>query len=1363
MLSQSAASSRTMSPPPRPSTPGGSLSASISSSILNNMFKSLVIEGNMRKGEGPVKLKMYAKIAVPANPPQQSYPLFPESDIRLGKYAIHPLDSNSTPYAFPPNASPLLHRAARVLNLKPASDRYYDEALAASRGHHTSQRGPHELSPAIIGEIVVRNFHICFRSPKFTIVSASDSSQADSDSSFHQHRRRTSFGALSASSGTGGEGRSRFGEKSDCYYVIALELRVPLAGRPPSSPFMICIPTPRCLSNQIKLRMPPVPLDSLPSSSSASSDDGPSWDIMTIPNVNPSLAHSRRRNSTASIESWADDEDGWSEGGHDAEGPIIEGTFLASQEHSNLIVRWAINNNPTATTSPAQRTQRQRSKAPRKRVKLHHVNSSLTYTVGPIQTTNDVHDDGEEPVRIVLVDVDYSARCEGIMHPGVETELAVEVGLDSYGSDVYWPKPEEDKSGLPAQKRNEWTVTSDKGYRGWKWDESEAEPPEEDTVELEAGARNDVDDTDSLPPDSPSLSNPSSGKNLYRLNSMDDDAMEETVPRNRNFKRPRSLAGISTGSGSVSSLSASRHSASLLRAPLPSANTIADEFSFENPSLTAMEPPENLLFHSRRPTSSVFTSATTSSGEGGSSQGRSTLSRSTPNFATGSLARTESESTTMSGVSSVISGMGITTDWESSPQRPSFANRRAASRAILKRSEDALSEGEPTRGMLINLDLLALLGSQRVPDPDGTSFDFNMKGRIVIVLPASSGEKVNVKMPAFKFPGLEGGAEQRCILKVVPQEGMASPAFSLVDGRRNNNTKVVTIGKEWWDGQDVDTVMEVTFPGWKKPVMAALKKSLSGLVGRRQASGADPDDRSGTYQSPSKRPPLRKQDESDTTLHALGEDDLGPASDLVMPHPFAQPSLSQGQPGSHGFVGLDQRSRSITKSSDRNPAIPFEFNSHPESDSDIPTISWVKIEVIPLQIKSQGQRTQRTHDKSISKTSSKYLVHMKASWPFTAGTTGTGDPTPTPHLGMGFSAPPTASEGVTIDVQAAHFGAIAVKRRIVDSDPPTIGKEKGSKDHPWLSWIEFDLPDGCSGREAELEVLYTVERDIIGPKGRSFESVILPRIAAGVTKIEVDVNVFARERGLGINKQTNLEPDNPNTPKLLRNFSLPPLALTSLDLEVQYASKFGMWTMSRRTLSILTAVWQIWHFLVTLGLVVLMWNMSSEIRDMKGLSPYSFRNAGLASLGSVFKQPDSRQITTTTPFSSTISTVASSLSTPQVFTSAATASATVSEKPRHRAKHAETFNVPEDIWGDRSWVANLEKESVPSINHASQASPDPDDASTPVGTAFTTLDNFRQAVAQLSHQNVTLLCTSTAKTVVRRTKDLLVFIFNYTV
>lgn len=157
--------------------------------------------------------------------------------MRIVTSRVHPLDSTSTPYAFSSTAVPLLHKAARALNLPARSNKSYQTflgmnpsspALASPGESTTSRRGPHTgpLPLALTGEINVSNFHICFILPK--ILPTRGAIIADNDVEHTPRHRRNSF--------VDREGKS-------IMFMAGVDIFVPFASRPPRSPYLVRVCT----------------------------------------------------------------------------------------------------------------------------------------------------------------------------------------------------------------------------------------------------------------------------------------------------------------------------------------------------------------------------------------------------------------------------------------------------------------------------------------------------------------------------------------------------------------------------------------------------------------------------------------------------------------------------------------------------------------------------------------------------------------------------------------------------------------------------------------------------------------------------------------------------------------------------------------------------------------------------------------------------------------------------------------------------------------------------------------------------------------------------------------------------------------
>lgn len=176
----------------------------------------------------------------------------------LRKSVVHPLNSHKIPFAFPLNAEPLLRRARKVLHLQPPLKESYSEVLTSSRGPIASalmspkrsalilggsgggRASPDAVGPSITGEVVIRDFMVSLQMPKFTLppspqLNGSPSRLDDEEgSSPFRNSRQTSFGAATSHRPLHGER-----EKRDSFFVVAMELDVPLSGMPPNSPYMV--------------------------------------------------------------------------------------------------------------------------------------------------------------------------------------------------------------------------------------------------------------------------------------------------------------------------------------------------------------------------------------------------------------------------------------------------------------------------------------------------------------------------------------------------------------------------------------------------------------------------------------------------------------------------------------------------------------------------------------------------------------------------------------------------------------------------------------------------------------------------------------------------------------------------------------------------------------------------------------------------------------------------------------------------------------------------------------------------------------------------------------------------------------------
>ena len=152
--------------------------------------------------------------------------------MRIVTSKVQPLDSTSTPYAFSSSAVPLLHKAARALNLPARSNKSYytflgipplpqaaPTPLDTGSSRRAAAAAPLPLS--VTGEINVSNFHICFILPK--ILPTRGAVLADNDEHpTSRHHRRASFV----------DGKT-------ILFMAGVEIFVPFISCPPKAPYQV--------------------------------------------------------------------------------------------------------------------------------------------------------------------------------------------------------------------------------------------------------------------------------------------------------------------------------------------------------------------------------------------------------------------------------------------------------------------------------------------------------------------------------------------------------------------------------------------------------------------------------------------------------------------------------------------------------------------------------------------------------------------------------------------------------------------------------------------------------------------------------------------------------------------------------------------------------------------------------------------------------------------------------------------------------------------------------------------------------------------------------------------------------------------
>ncbi|CAK5265331.1 unnamed protein product [Mycena citricolor] len=398
----------------------------------------VAIEGKANQGEDGAGIRMYLKIALPLDgiTPGSTIPLFPEENVKILSSQVHPLDSKSVPYAFSSDLSPLLHHAARALSLPSRSSENFHAVFnlspppsesniansirpGSSRSGSSSKTAPPPVEAKYTGHILVSGYHISYVLPK-----SFPGRYHDAD------LMRT----------PGGGRRSSIIERPSAQFMAAIDMWVPYVSKPPRFPYLLSIPTPRCLHNHVRLRIPPIPSsNSFASLSSADEDGGGSWDLTSEPHVTRA-GSSRQSRSDAYSKSFgnvADDESSDSSTTGFSDGCGIQGTFPSAER---LRVRWA---RPVKVVGSEHDGRR--------RVGVTDVTGEMTCAVQGRMW------DPEHHREAVVMKIEYKGTCKGLWFPGVATLLGMDVSLEAKGSDVSW---------VPG-KATEWNISGAAGYTGF--------------------------------------------------------------------------------------------------------------------------------------------------------------------------------------------------------------------------------------------------------------------------------------------------------------------------------------------------------------------------------------------------------------------------------------------------------------------------------------------------------------------------------------------------------------------------------------------------------------------------------------------------------------------------------------------------------------------------------------------------------------------------------------------------------------------------------------------------------------------------------------------------------------------------------
>ncbi|KAJ7172087.1 hypothetical protein C8R46DRAFT_946971 [Mycena filopes] len=403
-----------------------------------NVVTRVAIEGKAKHGEDGAGIRMYLKISLPLDSvtPGSTIPLFPEESVKVLSSQVHPLDNSSVPYDFSSDLSPLLHHAARALNLPSRSSESYHAAFGLSppatsasvtgsvrsnksNGSSASSRiATPPVDSKYTGHILVSGYHISYVLPKTFPTRYQDS----------DHYSRS----------TGSVRRSSIVERNTVQFMAAIDMFVPYSSRPPRSPYLLSIPTPRCLHNNVRLRIfPPTAASASFASLSSADEDGGAWDLTSDPHVTRATSSRQSRAGTYSYGNVADDESSDSSTAGFSDGCGIQGTFPSAER---IRVRWA---KPTKIVAGGGDGRR--------RVGVKDVRGEMTCTVLGKMWNAEHQRDG------VLMHVEYKGTCKGVWFPGVATMLGMDVSLEAKNSDLSWV----------AGQLNDWEIGGGAGYTGY--------------------------------------------------------------------------------------------------------------------------------------------------------------------------------------------------------------------------------------------------------------------------------------------------------------------------------------------------------------------------------------------------------------------------------------------------------------------------------------------------------------------------------------------------------------------------------------------------------------------------------------------------------------------------------------------------------------------------------------------------------------------------------------------------------------------------------------------------------------------------------------------------------------------------------
>jgi len=355
-----------------------------------------------------------------------------EENLKILKFKIHPLNQEMVPYSFDESMYPLLNKAARALNLPTRSEQSYLTMFMSNLSVISNIDPSAILDDRYTGTILVNDYNVCFVTPREIPVIPRDQSSILRTPSTPLHKRRASMV-----------------DRRTLNFMAAIEMWVPYACIPPNAPYVLSIPTPRCLSNQIRLRIFP-PNSSQISGSYASlssaEDEISSWDLTSDPPVTRGGTGSTNPHSDMADDESSDSS--YPSVGAYADGCGIHGNFPSTER---IRIRWAAPLKPNSTLV---------TRDGRRQVGIREVSAETQYEI------LGRHNHG------LLVKVDHKAHCKGVWFPGVATLVGLDIKLHTSECDVLWAPGSDPK----------WNVTGQTGFTGFSVD-APAQPSPHDPID----------------------------------------------------------------------------------------------------------------------------------------------------------------------------------------------------------------------------------------------------------------------------------------------------------------------------------------------------------------------------------------------------------------------------------------------------------------------------------------------------------------------------------------------------------------------------------------------------------------------------------------------------------------------------------------------------------------------------------------------------------------------------------------------------------------------------------------------------------------------------------------------------------------